>query len=131
MKNNNKHYKVVKIIDSETIIVNIGSDDDVSLNQELEILGNEIPIVDPDTKEILGKIKNVKETVSILEIYPKMSICSHIVKRIGLTPSFDPLNNFINRKILNVDKEEILKSENEDKTIKIGDLVIIKEQQKH
>lgn len=128
MKNNNKHYKVVKIIDSETIIVNIGSDDDVSLNQELEILGNEIPIVDPDTKEILGKINNVKETVSILKIYPKMSICSHIVKRAGLAPSFDPFNNFINRKILNVDKEEILKSENEDKTIKIGDLVIIKKQ---
>lgn len=128
--NNKKEIRVIKILDSETIIINIGSEKGISENTTFEILGQPIKIVDPVTKENLGFLDNVKETVKPIRIFPKMCLCSHITYTSSLINSLSAFSNMYTsteqRKILNVEQSQISSNLKIDKTIKIGDKVRIK-----
>ena len=71
-----KKFKVVRILDEYRIIVNAGSRDGVSSDTTyFNITGAIDEVYDPDTQEFLGSIDGTKATVYPVDIFEKMSIC--------------------------------------------------------
>lgn len=71
-----KKFKVVRILDEYRIIVNAGTRDGVSSDTTyFNITGAIDEIYDPDTQEFLGSIDGTKATVYPVDIFEKMSIC--------------------------------------------------------
>lgn len=126
-KNQKKEIRVIKILDSETIILNVGEEENINENTIFEILGKPIQIIDPITKENLGFLDNVKETVRPIKIFPKMCLCSHITYTSSLINSLSAISSVYasteQKKILNVEQSQISNDSKIDKTIKVGDKV--------
>lgn len=127
MKKNNI-YKVVQILDSETLIINAGKKDGIILNDVFNILGTEVNVVDPDTKEMLGTIRNTKETVTVTKVFDKMCECSHFTNGslAGIANSLASMYTSY-KKQLDVDPNQITLTDENEKTIKVGDEAILKE----
>ncbi len=123
MENN---IKVVKIIDSYSIVINVGSDKDFKLGDELEIFEKGEVVIDPDTGESLGTLDYIKARVKITTILPKMSICKDIRQVNNMAKALANFSTFNIKEAqtLNVDSLDISGGfENVDKKIKIGDFV--------
>lgn len=112
-------FKIVKIVDAETIVINGGSDNGISIGDIFEIFETGQEVIDPDTGESLGTLDNVKETVRAINVFPQLTICRHIIKR-SLVPS--ELIRETN-KTLNVDATQISGGLSSDTVIKLGDKV--------
>lgn len=66
--------KVAKVIDDFTIVINIGSRDDIKLGQRFLIYEvSDEEILDPDTKESLGYLEIVKGTGKVTHVQFKLS----------------------------------------------------------
>ena len=115
-----KIYKVIKIIDDTSIVINAGSDDGITTADKFEIftIGNEIK--DPDTGEILGTLDTIKDTVSVDNLFPKMCICRDVMVIKGLSNYMNELTK-VKYQTLNVDVTQISGGLSEDLTIRIGD----------
>ncbi|MBF0714540.1 hypothetical protein HZY83_07605 [Gemella sp. GH3] len=76
----NKIGEVIEIIDEKRIIISIGEDDGLKKGDKILIyvLGPEI--IKDDIS--YGTLDKNKETVEVVETYPKMSICSKITVKI-------------------------------------------------
>lgn len=73
----NKEYKIVKILDEYTLIINAGTDHDVKSGDKFQILDKKgSRVIDPDTNEVLGQLDLVKATVEVSDLQEKMCICS-------------------------------------------------------
>lgn len=124
-KNKEKEIRVIKILDSETIILNVGEEENINENTIFEILGKQTQIIDPVTKESLGFLDNIKETVSPIKIFPKMCLCSHITYTSSLISGLSAISSIYTgaerKKILNVEQSQISNDPKIDKTIKVGD----------
>lgn len=124
----NKEYKVVKILNAETIIINAGKVDNVKENDTFNILGAKVNVIDPDTKEALGTIQNIKEDVTVTKVFEKMCQCSHFTSGSLANLTSTILNAYgTYKKQLDVDPSEITLKGDEEKTIKIGDIAVLKE----
>ena len=102
MVEDNKEFicKVASIIDDKRVVVNKGANDGIHLNQMFLIykLGDEI--IDPDTKEILGKLEIVLGRGIVTHVQDKMAtLTSNIVKqgqtRVIKNPTKNALLNFM------------------------------------
>ncbi|MAF31588.1 MAG: hypothetical protein CMF60_05230 [Magnetococcales bacterium] len=91
-----KNIKVAKVIDENRVVINKGSKDGVSRNQLFLVyeLGDEI--FDPDTKESLGKLENVKGTGRVISIQPKISVLEAVVKPPHMTSTLLKLGDIFN-----------------------------------
>lgn len=68
-------YKVIKVIDPYTIVINGGMNSDLDFNDEFTIYGVEDePTLDPETKEDLGYLKYPKGNAVVIDIQEKMAI---------------------------------------------------------
>lgn len=125
-----KKYKVIKIIDDTTLIINAGSVNDIEVGDEMEIHGKSENIYDPETNENLGKIDIIKDRLKITKVYEKMCICeTSYVSNYFSSLLSNPLFASTQRK-LDVEPTEI--SGTADKTIRIGDeAILIKKSQKN
>ena len=123
----NSVYKVVQILNSETLIINAGKNHNIKENDVFCILGPEVDVIDLDTKERLGKIRNTKETVTVTKVFDKMCECSHFTSGslVNLTNSLMSIYGSY-KKQLDVDPSEITLTDEEEKTIRIGDIAILK-----
>lgn len=124
-KNRNQQFRIVKIIDDETIIINAGSNNGIKKNDRFEILGKGIKVIDPQTKEDLGMLDNIKETVTVTKVFEKMSECSNISTTsamISLANRITDMYTAPYKKVLNVDKDQINSNELIDNTLRIGDI---------
>lgn len=95
---------VVKIIDNYKLVINKGARDKIKLGQRFLIYHLEKePIVDPITKESLGKLEIVRGTGKVIYIQEKMSIIESDSKRqsfmAGLFPTTDNIIPFDGAKI--------------------------------
>lgn len=128
MKNN---FRIIKIIDDETIVINAGTQNNIKEGAKFEIyeIGNDI--IDPETKENLGSLDTIKDTVEAINVLEKMCICRHII-------NYNPLSNIAitmassliatKNKQLNVETKDISGGLTSDLTIRIGDKVrLVKE----
>lgn len=116
------YFKVIKIIDDETIVINAGSLHGIKEGDKFEIYQDGEEIKDPETGEILGMLDTIKEQVEAVNVFPKMCICRHniVVNYIqNLTGSLSKMKS----KTLNVDSTEISGGLSGDLTIHIGDKV--------
>ncbi len=127
MKKNNV-YKVVQILNSETLIINAGKNNGIMINDIFNILGTKVNVIDPDTKETLGTIRNTKETVTVTKVFDKMCECSHFTNSslINIANSFSSMYTSY-KKQLDVDPSQITLTAEDEKTIKVGDEAILKE----
>jgi len=67
--------KVVDIIDNRTLAINAGSDKSVKLGMIFQILKDDgKEIIDPETNEVLGRVKLPKIKVKITHVDEKFSI---------------------------------------------------------
>lgn len=117
-------FKIVKIIDDSSVVINAGSSHGVKRGDELQVFVVGEEILDIDTGESLGTLDTIKARLEIKEVYEKMSLC--VNAETTTVSNFIYTNPFskTTRLPLNVDMtqaEKVLVSEN--KLLKIGDLV--------
>jgi hypothetical protein len=119
--------KILKILDSKRVIVNLGIDDEVKKEMKFFIyeLGEEIR--DPDTNEVIERLEIVKHRLRVVHIQEKFSIMRSneyttpfIAKLFAPTPSqqIREIKPFLLKDQTDEKDGSILK-----KAIKIGDLV--------
>lgn len=69
-------FRVIKIIDEYSLVINGGLSDDISLGDEIEIYLEGDVITDPFNEyEELGTLDYVKEKLEVTEVYSKFSVC--------------------------------------------------------
>lgn len=68
-----KIIKVIKVVDDCTVVINIGSDDEITNNYEFLLyeLGEEL--FDPDLNESLGQLEVIKGTATPIHIQNKIT----------------------------------------------------------
>ena len=72
-----KQFKIVKIIDQSTFMINGGANDHIEENDEFKIIGDKkLPIKDPDTGEIIEEIPTYKTVIFAKSVYDKVTICN-------------------------------------------------------
>lgn len=106
--------RVIKILDSETIVLNIGFKDGIQRKENFEIYSIGKNIKDPFTNEDLGTLDNIKEYVTADVVLEKMCICrSHCdIDNTTLSPP---------NKVLEIEAKQMTNDIERTKTIKIGD----------
>lgn len=118
-----KVFKVIKIIDDKSLIINAGSFDDVKVGDRFEIYCVGEPIFDPYTKENLGTLDTIKDQLTVKTVYEKMCICYH-------PPVYHSSITYMNTSIfskiteekgINIDPTEISGANFASNVIKIGD----------
>lgn len=124
--NEDNEYKVVKILDSENIIINAGEDDGIKIGDDFEIVGKGIEIKIPGTDTSLGNIDNVKDSVTVVKLYPKMCMCSHISEHNSISTLAAKLNGMYKtekfKRTLNVNKDQITREEGQESIISENDI---------
>lgn len=67
--------KVASVLNDREVVINRGSTDSVELGMKFDILSNDSQeIIDPDTKESLGRIENRKVRVRVASVYDRMAV---------------------------------------------------------
>ncbi len=117
-----KTYKIVKIIDDHTLVIDAGYNDGIKNGDQFEIYSKGEEIKDPDTNEILGTLDHIKERVEAVTVFEKMCICRHNIFVNFLQNVSGGLSR-IEPKVLNVDSSQISGGLADDDVIKIGDKV--------
>lgn len=115
-----KNFKVIKIVDEETLIINAGLEDGIQRGDEFEIFEKGEDLIDLDTGENLGSLDTIKETVEAINVFPKFCVCRHNVTVsyiTGLVPNLYK-NEY---KTLNIDSSQISGGFDDDITIRIND----------
>ncbi len=120
-------YKVIKILNEYEIVINAGANKGLSDGDRLQIFVPGVHVVDPDTKEDLGTLDNVKATIVVKTLLPKMAICVNAATESPLTSSaqalistaFAPTSKKLNVNTLDISGGSPL----QDSCIKLGDLV--------
>lgn len=118
-------YKIARIIDEYTVVINAGSNRGIEIGDKFEIYENGIEIFDPDTNESLGALDFVKAKIKVETVLTKMSICVSDDPS-PLTTAFTSMTMaaFAQTTELNIDPIDISGGyENKTKKIKVGDLV--------
>ncbi|HEU4510628.1 MAG TPA: hypothetical protein VFR78_20525 [Pyrinomonadaceae bacterium] len=83
--------RIIRILDSKTVIINLGSEHGVTGTSIFHILADPEDVVDPETNEVLGSVKVTKGRVRALQVSEKFTIATS-----SWTESvINPLLNFI------------------------------------
>ncbi len=119
-------YKVIKIIDKKTLIINYGLKRGAKKGKKVRIYTEGEEIVD-DVGNILGRLDLIKDELEIIVPYDNFSLCQKVlVTEINPFMSLNTNSKIIKTGILDVLEEEIEEITYETyEPIKIGDLVKI------
>lgn len=125
---NKSEFKVVKIISDMSVVLNVGKNDGINVDDTFDIVSEySIDVTDPDTGDNLGTIKYIKASIIATVVYEKMCICQNVkcydsaIETISKTLS----NYNKSRMPLNVDTTQISGGfEDAEKQIRIGDKAI-------
>lgn len=121
-------YKVIEIIDEYSLIVNYGFNNNAEIGDELRIYAEGGPVIDPQTKEVLGTLDIIKDTVRVVVPYENFSICK---KQATIeVPILNPLSEMMRRKTttqkIDVDLSEASNRQITPKSpIQVGDSVLL------
>jgi hypothetical protein len=67
---------VARILDEYRVVINVGSKDEVKIGMVFVIIAqSEDEIMDPASNEVLGKLENVKDYVSVVHVQDRISTC--------------------------------------------------------
>jgi len=133
-------FRVIKIIDEHSIVINGGLNEDLSIGDEVEIFVKGEEIVDPfNDNKSLGTLDYIKERVEITEIYREFAVCEKFIEKEiyhpsamerAMQPTFQAISKFgggrketVREKVaFNVEESEMSGRLKETSPIKIGDL---------
>jgi hypothetical protein len=136
-------FRVIKIIDDYSVVINGGLSDDVSLNDKIEIYLEGEEIIDPyNNNKPLGTLDFIKETLKVTEVYPDFAVCQKIklekihnpsALQLSMMHAVSSFANYTTGKTttvetiekINVNKSEITGRKKGDLTIIIGDFARI------
>lgn len=116
----NDKFRVVRIIDDTSLVVNAGTENGVEKGDIMQICGVGATIVDPETKKELGCLDIVKAKLNVSEVYDKMCVCE--------TPYVSTyFSNLLSSSLFSSKQEKMDVEPTEilgdgDKTIRIGDV---------
>lgn len=124
-------YNVIEILSDEEIIIDYGSLDGASRGETVRIYEVGPVVYHPVSKDDLGTLDYLKETMEIDSVYPKFSLCKKIRKKsnsilgdMASYPMFGSYEVFVEK--IKVDADDISgKKLPHDDTIKIMDRVRI------
>lgn len=119
-------YKIIKIIDDMSVIVNCGTNQGIKEGDLFYIRSKKTEkVVDPDTNEVLGEFNRFKAKIEAVNVLEKMCICKNALKTASITDLAKLSLSGGQRQELNVDPEQISGGlfDAEDELIHIGDLV--------
>ncbi len=129
-----KEYKVIRIIDDKTIVINCGEEDKVEIGDKIKIyeLGEEI--FDKNTNQSYGRLNTTKVIVTVVDTMPKMCICKN--RYYNQRNILNPLENFtrttVEDDIIKVEVSQIENGLSDDLTVKLGDkAILLKKSNKH
>lgn len=132
-------FRVIKIIDEYSLVINGGANEDLSQGDKIEIFLEGDELVDPyNDNETLGTLDFIKETLVVTELHLKFSVCEKLKKVKSYTPSpletnlASALSTFTSftkgkttektvRVKLNINEEDMTGRVTGDKTILVGD----------
>ena len=125
-----KTFKVIKIINDKTLIINAGREDGVYNEDDIEIYSPGMEITDPDTGESLGTLDYVKATLEVTNAMPKMSECKNVVvkkeKTLSMLSYYDDTREVKTNETININPLDISGGyEGVDPKVRVGDLVRI------
>lgn len=117
-----KHYKIAKIIDETSFIINAGSKDGIKEGTQFTILdGNPEVVKDPDTGEVIGEIGTHKGLLFAQIVYSNMTLAHSKQVNVLQGIAGNPLLRYTE---LNVDQSQITGGfTNSRNPIQIGDVV--------
>lgn len=130
-----KQFKIVKIIDQSTFMINGGANDNIKENDEFKIIGDKkLSIKDPDTGEVIEEIPTYKTVIFAKTVYEKVTICNTEwipSSALDLTDIYSAtFKNIIHPSVpghyeeANINEEQVSDLENYDDTpISLGDKV--------
>jgi len=122
MSETKKKFKIIAIIDKETVLINAGSDDAITEKQAFNIIDEEPVIIkDPETGEVLDTYNRYKQRLYVKEVRPKYSICvskyetvsvgaslaSRVIGSAAIFQAPDLADHHTIGRELNVDKNEV------------------------
>lgn len=119
-------YRIVKIIDDYHIVINAGSKDGITQDDNFKIINKQgEPINDPETGDFLGYLNTVKDYVKAKDVHEKMTVCESLrTVEYDFSTILNPLKR-VEKKRLNVDLSQITGGEEPtNETIRIGDEVV-------
>ncbi|WP_125772399.1 hypothetical protein [Companilactobacillus furfuricola] len=123
-------YHVIRILDTQSIIINYGSSNGATNHQKFEIYERGQSIIDPMTNRNLGTLDYIKAQVEIVTVYHEFSICQYITtqteeKQTNLLSAFNTKKTITTNIIheLPVNKKELQPMEVKNKLVSVGDPV--------
>lgn len=124
-------WKIIKIIDDRTVIIDAGINSGLTTGQALIIVNIGEKVIHPDTNEILGHIETIKGHLEVINIMDKMTLCKSPEEQVeipsimtGVGGAFVGKPRYKNtRAPLNVNPESITGGANNSNYIDIGDIV--------
>ena len=119
---------VIMIPNDRTIIANYLNRDfanQISVGDRVAIYSTSHNIIDPDTKELLGKFYLDKDILEITEVMPKYFVCNKVVKTESgsILPKIFEAKSTVFNDTLDINEGDNLKLELENKSISIGDTI--------
>lgn len=128
MKKKTIKGNIIRILDEETVIINMGLSQGIDEGKVFNILGKPEEIFDPISKTVLGTINVVKAKVKATQVYEKFTIAKSSWLEVNtgvfgrIIPQFDYKE--LGSGKMNVDQKDIQpwKAKTEEKII-VGDVV--------
>lgn len=120
--------KVVKILDKERVVTNIGKKQGVKNGMKFIIYNFGEEIIDNETNESLGRLEIVKHHVSVVSVQEKISVMrsDEFVKIPGINSmaALTFTNDRVERKSLKINIPDLPQpNSSDDNLITVGDLV--------
>lgn len=76
--------KIIRILSTTEVIVNLGSDHGIAVGSVFRILGEPEPVIDPSTGKELGRVTVVKSKIAAAQVYEKFSVASTRWTQMGI-----------------------------------------------
>lgn len=83
-------FKVIKIIDEYSLVINSGLKDGISIGDSIEIFLEGDEIVDPFNEgKVLRTLDFIKDTLEVTEVYSEFAVCKKIItNEVHILPLF-------------------------------------------
>ncbi|PEL93058.1 hypothetical protein [Bacillus wiedmannii] len=135
-------FKVIKIIDEFSLVINGGLYEDISIGDSIEVFLEGDELIDPfNDNRTLGTLDFIKDTLKVTEVYPRFAVCQKKVTKeihipsplqVAVSQSMAGLGGITGTKReetitekINIDPSEITGRKTGDSVIKIGDIARI------
>lgn len=79
----NEIFKIARILNMETVVINAGKNQGLSKGDILEIFEEPDPVFDPDTGNQIGSLAQRKALIIIIDTAENLSVCENYEKKIS------------------------------------------------